>query len=71
MFQRGRKVKEGRRWLRNLRVATLAYALRRNGITTATHEEVKGYLEQDPFVKAGRLKYTISPWWGSVGTLLP
>ena len=34
-------------------------------------EEVKGYLEQDPFVKAGRLKYTISPWWGSVGTLLP
>jgi hypothetical protein len=23
MFQRGRKVKEGRRWLRNLRVATL------------------------------------------------
>lgn len=43
----------------------------RNGITTATHEEVKGYLEQDPFVKAGRLKYTISPWWGSVGTLLP
>ncbi len=24
MFQRGRKVKEGRRWLRNIRVATLA-----------------------------------------------
>jgi uncharacterized protein YciI len=36
-----------------------------------TEEEVKGYLEQDPFVKAGRLKYTIAPWWGSVGTRLP
>lgn len=36
-----------------------------------TEEEVKGYLEQVPFVKAGRLKYTIAPWWGSVGTRLP
>ena len=36
-----------------------------------TEDEVKGYLEQDPFVKAGRLKYTIAPWWGSVGTRLP
>ena len=36
-----------------------------------TEEEVKGYLEQDPFVKARRLKYTIAPWWGSVGTRLP
>lgn len=36
-----------------------------------TEEEVKGYLERDPFVKAGRLKYTIAPWWGSVGTRLP
>ncbi len=25
MFQRGRKVKEGRRWLMNLRVTTLAH----------------------------------------------
>jgi len=36
-----------------------------------THEEVEGWLLQDPFVKAGRLKYTIAPWWGSVGTKLP
>jgi uncharacterized protein YciI len=36
-----------------------------------TEEEVKGYLEQDPLVRADRLKYTIAPWWGSVGTRLP
>ena len=36
-----------------------------------TREEVVGYLRQDPFVKAGRLKYEIQPWWGSVGTRLP
>lgn len=36
-----------------------------------TEEEVKGNLEQDPFVKAGRRKYAIAPWWGSVGTRLP
>lgn len=36
-----------------------------------TREEVEGYLRQDPFVKAGRLKYDIQPWWGSVGTRLP
>ncbi len=36
-----------------------------------TQEEVEGWLLQDPFVKAGRLKYTIAPWWGAVGTKLP
>ncbi len=36
-----------------------------------TREEVEGYLRQDPFVKAGRLKYEIQPWWGAVGTRLP
>lgn len=36
-----------------------------------TREEVEGYLKADPFVKAGRLKYEIQPWWGSVGTRLP
>jgi uncharacterized protein YciI len=36
-----------------------------------TKEEVEGYLKQDPFVKAGRLKYEVQPWWGSVGTRLP
>lgn len=36
-----------------------------------TREEVEGYLLQDPFVKIGRLKYTIAPWWGAVGTRLP
>ncbi len=36
-----------------------------------TQEEVEGYLKQDPFVKAGRLTYTVAPWWGSVGTRLP
>jgi len=35
-----------------------------------TREEVEGYLLQDPFVKAGRLTYTIYPWWGTVGTTL-
>lgn len=36
-----------------------------------TQEEVEGWLLQDPFVKAGRLKYEIHPWWGAVGTKLP
>jgi uncharacterized protein YciI len=36
-----------------------------------TREEVEQQLLQDPFVKAGRLKYEIAPWWGSVGTRLP
>ncbi len=36
-----------------------------------TREEVEGYLLQDPFVKAGRLKYEVVPWWGAVGTRLP
>jgi uncharacterized protein YciI len=36
-----------------------------------TAEEVEGYLLQDPLVKAGRLKYTIAPWYGAVGTKLP
>lgn len=35
-----------------------------------TREEVVGYLEQDPFVKRGRLKYEIHPWYGAVGTAL-
>ncbi|HMQ76206.1 MAG TPA: YciI family protein [Flavobacteriales bacterium] len=36
-----------------------------------TREEVEGYLRQDPFVKVGRLKYSIAPWWGAIGTRLP
>lgn len=36
-----------------------------------TQEEVEGYLRQDPMVKAGRLAYTIAPWYGAVGTKLP
>jgi len=36
-----------------------------------TQEEVEGYVKQDPFVKAGKLTYTVAPWWGSVGTRLP
>ncbi|MBP7449531.1 MAG: hypothetical protein KA817_05815 [Flavobacteriales bacterium] len=36
-----------------------------------TEEEVRGYLERDPFVKVRRLQYRIAPWWGSVGTRLP
>ena len=35
-----------------------------------TWEEVEGWLRQDPFVKAGRLAYTIHPWYGAVGTSL-
>lgn len=35
-----------------------------------TREEVVGYLEQDPFVKRGRLKYEVHPWYGAVGTVL-
>lgn len=35
-----------------------------------TREEVEGYLQLDPFVKAKRLNYTIHPWWGAVGTRL-
>ena len=36
-----------------------------------TREEVEAQLMQDPFVKVGRLTYTIAPWWGAVGTKLP
>ncbi len=36
-----------------------------------TREEVEGYLRQDPFVRRGRLAYTIAPWYGAVGTRLP
>jgi uncharacterized protein YciI len=36
-----------------------------------TKEEVQGWLLQDPFVKVGRLRYEIHPWWGAVGTELP
>lgn len=35
-----------------------------------TREEVVGYLERDPFVMRGRLKYEIHPWFGAVGTAL-
>ncbi len=35
-----------------------------------TREEVEGYLRQDPFVKRGKLKYEIHPWFGAVGTTL-
>lgn len=35
-----------------------------------TQEEVEGYLKQDPFVKAGQLRYEIHPWYGAVGTTL-
>lgn len=33
-------------------------------------EEVEGYLLQDPFVKKGKLKYEIHPWYGAIGTTL-
>jgi uncharacterized protein YciI len=33
-------------------------------------EEVKGYLERDPYVIGGQLKYEILPWYGAVGTTL-
>lgn len=36
-----------------------------------TREEVEALLKQDPLVRAGRLTYTIAPWWGAVGTKLP
>lgn len=36
-----------------------------------TAEEVEGYLRQDPYVKRGRLAYSIAPWYGAVGTRLP
>ncbi len=35
-----------------------------------SREEVEGYLLNDPLVKAGRLKFEVQPWWGSVGTAL-
>lgn len=35
-----------------------------------TREEVEGYLTRDPFVKRGKLKYEIHPWYGAVGTQL-
>lgn len=35
-----------------------------------TKEEVEGYLLRDPFVKRGKLKYEIHPWYGAVGTTL-
>lgn len=35
-----------------------------------TREEVEGYLLRDPFVKRGKLKYEIHPWYGAVGTQL-
>ncbi|HNI03072.1 MAG TPA: YciI family protein [Flavobacteriales bacterium] len=35
-----------------------------------TQEEVEGWLRQDPFVKTGRLAYTIHPRYGAIGTTL-
>lgn len=35
-----------------------------------TKEEVEGYLRQDPFVKRGKLKYEVHPWYGAIGTQL-
>ncbi len=35
-----------------------------------TREEVEGYLSRDPFVKRGKLKYEIHPWYGAIGTVL-
>lgn len=36
-----------------------------------TREEVEEQLGLDPLVKAGRLRYTVVPWYGAVGTRLP
>lgn len=36
---------------------------------TATIEEAKALVEQDPMVKAGRLTYEIHPWWTMEGKL--
>ncbi len=33
-------------------------------------EEAKKILEEDPAVKAGRLKYELHPWWGAKGSAL-
>lgn len=35
-----------------------------------TEDEVRNQLDADPFVRAGRLKYEIRPWYGAVGTRL-
>jgi len=35
-----------------------------------TEDEVRNQLDTDPFVRAGRLKYEIKPWYGAVGTRL-
>lgn len=35
-----------------------------------TKEEVEGYLQQDPFVKRGKLGYGMHPRYGKIGTLL-
>lgn len=35
-----------------------------------TKEEVEGYLQQDPYVKRGKLAYEIHPWYGAIGTVL-
>ena len=33
-------------------------------------EEVEGYLKQDPYVRAGQLKFEVHPWYGARGTTL-
>ncbi|MFM6975399.1 MAG: YciI family protein [Sphingobacteriaceae bacterium] len=37
---------------------------------TESIEETKLLVEQDPMVKAGRLKYEIHPWWSQKGAKL-
>lgn len=39
-------------------------------LNAKTKEEAKEWVESDPAVKAGRLKYEMHPWWGGVGSAL-
>lgn len=39
-------------------------------LNAKTKEEAKEWVEADPAVKAGRLKYEIHPWWGGKGSVL-
>jgi uncharacterized protein len=40
-------------------------------LDVATAEEAKQLIDNDPAVKAGRLKYEIHPWYGARGSKLP
>jgi uncharacterized protein len=40
-------------------------------LDVATAEEAKQLIENDPAIKAGRLKYEIHPWYGARGSKLP